>query len=79
MSNDQQQDTAQGTAQDARPKAEVFVHCPLCGADDYRVKIEDTIGTRVADPRRLRSVLEWLLEPDAAALAIRAGTDGFPA
>jgi 2-polyprenyl-3-methyl-5-hydroxy-6-metoxy-1,4-benzoquinol methylase len=51
MSKDQQQDTAETTAQDRRPKAEVFVCCPLCGADDYRVKIEDTIGTRVADPR----------------------------
>ena len=36
MSKDQQQDTAETTAQDRRPKAEVFVCCPLCGADDYR-------------------------------------------
>jgi SAM-dependent methyltransferase len=43
--------TQQAEAQDRRPKAQVFVHCPLCGADDYRVRIEDTMGTRVADPR----------------------------
>ncbi len=38
-------------AADPRPKAQVAVRCPLCGADDYRVKVEDTMGTRVADPR----------------------------
>ena len=43
--------TQQAEAQDRRPKAQVFVRCPLCGADDYRVRIEDTMGTRVADPR----------------------------
>ena len=43
--------TQQVEAQDRRPKAQVFVRCPLCGADDYRVRIEDTMGTRVADPR----------------------------
>jgi 2-polyprenyl-3-methyl-5-hydroxy-6-metoxy-1,4-benzoquinol methylase len=36
---------------DKRPPAEVAVRCPLCGADDYRVRIEDTMGTRVTDPR----------------------------
>ena len=51
MSKDQTHKTGQTTAEDRRPAAQVAVHCPLCGANDYRVKIEDTMGTRIADPR----------------------------
>ncbi len=51
MSSDQSERSATGTGGDRRPKAAVEVPCPLCGADDYRVKVEDTMGTRVADPR----------------------------
>ncbi len=51
MSNNHKAETQDSTAQDKRPSAQVAVRCPLCGADDYRVKIEDTFGTRVADPR----------------------------
>ena len=51
MSTDHTQGTDEATAQDRRPPAQVFVRCPLCGADDYRVRIEDTMGSRVADPR----------------------------
>jgi hypothetical protein len=51
MSNNHKAETQDTTAQDKRPSAQVAVRCPLCGADDYRVKIEDTFGTRVADPR----------------------------
>ena len=52
MSNDDSQQTnVTASAQDKRPPAEVAVACPLCGADDYSVRIDDTMGTRVADPR----------------------------
>jgi 2-polyprenyl-3-methyl-5-hydroxy-6-metoxy-1,4-benzoquinol methylase len=51
VSSDQSERSATGTGGDRRPKAAVEVPCPLCGADDYRVKVEDTMGTRVADPR----------------------------
>ncbi len=51
MSKNRTENQLDTAAQDKRPPAQVDVHCPLCGADDYRVKIEDTMGTRVADPR----------------------------
>ncbi len=51
MSKNRTENHLDTAAQDKRPPAQVDVHCPLCGADDYRVKIEDTMGTRVADPR----------------------------
>ncbi len=51
MSKNKTENQLDTAAQDKRPSAQVDVHCPLCGADDYRVKIEDTMGTRVADPR----------------------------
>lgn len=51
MSKNKTENHLDTAAQDKRPSAQVDVHCPLCGADDYRVKIEDTMGTRVADPR----------------------------
>lgn len=51
MSKDQTTAGDVRDGQDTRPPADVAVRCPLCGADDYRVKVEDTMGTRVADPR----------------------------
>ncbi len=51
MSKNKTENQLDTAAQDKRPSAQVDVHCPLCGADDYRVKIEDTMGTRIADPR----------------------------
>ncbi len=51
MSKNRTENQLDTAAQDKRPPAQVDVHCPLCGADDYRVKVEDTMGTRVADPR----------------------------
>ncbi len=51
MSKNKTENQLDTAAQDKRPPAQVDVRCPLCGADDYRVKIEDTMGTRVADPR----------------------------
>ncbi len=51
MSKNRTENHLDTAAQDKRPPAQVDVHCPLCGADDYRVKVEDTMGTRVADPR----------------------------
>ncbi|MFM9123920.1 MAG: class I SAM-dependent methyltransferase [Actinomycetota bacterium] len=44
-------DTQAATGADLRRPTQVPVRCPLCGADDYTVRIEDTMGTRVADPR----------------------------
>lgn len=44
-------DTQAATGADLRHPTQVPVRCPLCGADDYVVRIEDTMGTRVADPR----------------------------
>ncbi len=46
-----EQTDSQAATGDLRHPKEVAVRCPLCGADDYRVRIEDTMGTRVADPR----------------------------
>ncbi len=51
MSKDSTQQSSESVAQDKRPPAEVAVRCPLCGADDFHVRIEDTMGTRIADPR----------------------------
>jgi len=51
MSTDNSHTEAAQATEDTRPSAQVAVHCPLCGADDYKVRIEDTMGTRVADPR----------------------------
>ena len=51
MSKNRTQESDDTATTDKRPPAEVAVRCPLCGADDYRVRIEDTMGTRVTDPR----------------------------
>lgn len=39
------------TDQEQARRGAVAVRCPLCHADDYRVRFEDTLGTRVVDPR----------------------------
>jgi 2-polyprenyl-3-methyl-5-hydroxy-6-metoxy-1,4-benzoquinol methylase len=44
-------DTQTAAGAELRHPTQVPVRCPLCGADDYVVRVENTLGTRVADPR----------------------------